>query len=102
MYERSAASASSNSVPAKQLPGSINAKKLREVRSRRFSVRLMKWMISRTSQCVCVREQRRVDREHRVADRPRVLTTTVPITGSFTRSRSSASSSSRNARSGQN
>ena len=50
MYERSAASASSNSVPAKQEPGSISAKKLREVRSSRFSVRFMKWMISRTSQ----------------------------------------------------
>ena len=37
--------------PAKQLPGSMSAKKLRAVRSMRFSVRLMKCMISRTSQC---------------------------------------------------
>ena len=51
MYERSAASASSNSDPANAEPGSMNAKKVRAVRSTRFSVRFMKWMISRTSQC---------------------------------------------------
>ena len=50
MYERSAASASSNSVPAKALPGSISAKKLRAVRSSRFSVAANMPMISRTSQ----------------------------------------------------
>ena len=40
MYDRSAASASSNSEPAKQLPGSISAIRLRLVTSSRFSVRL--------------------------------------------------------------
>ena len=29
----------------------MNAKNVRDVRSTRFSVRFMKWMISRTSQC---------------------------------------------------
>ena len=42
IYARSAANASSNNVPAQQLPGSMSAKKLRAVRSRRFNVRLMK------------------------------------------------------------
>ena len=51
MYDRSAASASSNSDPANADPGSMSAKKVRAVRSSRFSVRFMKWMISRTSQC---------------------------------------------------
>ena len=38
-YERSAASASSSSEPAKQLPGSISASRLRLVTSSRFRVR---------------------------------------------------------------
>ena len=53
MYERSAASASSNSVPANALPGSISAKKLRADRSSRFNVRLMKCITSRTNQSDC-------------------------------------------------
>ena len=51
-------------MPAKQLPGSMSAKKLRAVRSSRFSVRFMKWMISRTSQWSACVEQRVVDGEH--------------------------------------
>ena len=39
MYERSAASASSSSVPAKHEPGSISAKRERDVTSSRFRVR---------------------------------------------------------------
>ena len=40
MNERSAAKAISASRPAKQLPGSISANRLREVVSSRFTVRL--------------------------------------------------------------
>ena len=39
MYERSAASTSSSSVPVKQEPGSTRAIRLRELTSSRFSVR---------------------------------------------------------------
>ena len=79
----------------------MNAKKLREVRSRRFSVRFMKWMISRTSQCDwCASSVWSIATT--AAPSPSVRITIVPISGSLTRSRSSASSSSRNARSGQN
>ena len=48
-YERSAASASSSSEPAKQLPGSTNASRLRLVTSSRLSVRLRYSTISPAS-----------------------------------------------------
>ncbi len=71
MYDRSAASASSKSVPANALPGSMTAKKLRADRSTRLSVRLMKCTTSRTSQCDCVFEQHVVGLEDERRDRPR-------------------------------
>ena len=50
MYWRSQASASSSNGPAKQLPGSISAIRLRLVTSSRFSVRFRKCRISPASQ----------------------------------------------------
>ena len=50
MYDRSAASASSSSEPAKQLPGSMSAIRLRLVTSSRLSVRLQYCTISFASQ----------------------------------------------------
>ena len=79
----------------------MKAKKLREVRSMRLSVRFMKCSTSRTNQCSRFASTAS-SAASTFAASPAVLTTTVPMCGSLTRRRSSASSSSRNARSGQN
>ena len=79
MNERSAASSSSASVPAKQLPGSTTAKRLRAETSRRASVRRNMPTISRTNQwSPCSRPARRRPpaprRRRRGSSAPRVPT----------------------------
>ena len=90
------------SVPAKQLPGSMRAKKLREVRSIRFSVRFMKCTISRTSQWSWLCEQDVVNRQNRLRDRPASARRRFRSAARSIATGASASSSSRNARNGQN
>ena len=102
MYDRSAASASSNSVPAKQLPGSIEREEAARRQIHALQRALDEMHDLAHEPVVRVREQRLGRRRGRSPASPSVFTTTVPISGSLSRSRSSASSSSRNARSGQN
>ena len=98
MYVRSAASASSASGPAKQLPGSTRAKIVRADRSRRFNVRVQYSATSRTSQSSArssTSSPAATRRRSRRRCRRRVRSTHVPTSVSLNRRCSIASSSSR-------
>ena len=97
--QRSAAKASSASVPAKQLPGSINATRLREETSSRFSTRRQNSRISRASQSSPAIA---ASAPATSAGSPSVRSTQSPSSGSLTRRCRIASSSARAAASGQN
>src|SRR5229473_988293 len=94
MKERSAASASSSSVPAKHDSRSMRAKKLRAETSSRARVRRRKAMVSRTNQCCCCASIV-ASLARSAATEPRVLRRSVPSSSSLMRSMRSASSSSR-------
>ena len=75
-----------SSVPAKHEPWSISANSVRDVTSRRASVRRSMPIVSRTSQWSLCSIERRVDRQHRGRRRRAVLITHVPMSSSLVRS----------------
>ena len=95
MYERSAASTSSASVPAKQLPGSTSATSVRADRSRRFSVRRPVAGAPRGRASGRRGSQQRLGGRAPRRRRRAVCSTQVPTSGSLKRRCSIASSSSR-------
>ena len=99
---RSQARASSSSGPAKQLPGSISANRLRLVTSSRRSVRLAKCLISSASQSWPAAPASRRSYSSTAPASPEVLISQVPSPVSLLRSHRMRSSSSLVTASGQN
>src|SRR6266545_4258839 len=87
MYCRSPASAASSSYPAKQLPGSMSAIRLRLVTSSRLSVRLTYSWISLHSQSVAALSATTRSWARTASRSPALRSTQVPSRGSLVRRR---------------